>query len=293
MIPGVRLIMLGRQGAGKGTQCVRLSRHYVVPAHLHRRHPAGGGQGGHRPRAQGQGDHGRGRARARRHHDRHRRRAARQGRRPDPGLHPRRLPPHGAPGRGAGRDHRRAADRRRGRPGGARGSWCCSGWPPGGSARTAAPTTRRTGLEKSPWFCEVCGGDVVQRTDDTEEAINRRLDLYETPDPPLIEYYDEHGLLAVVDGVGHARRGDDPARRRHRRPLAGSWRREGRHPPPHGGRAAHDAGRRPGRGRDARPDPGRHPPRGHDRRPRPHRPRGARAPRGARRTSSATTATRP
>jgi adenylate kinase len=31
VIPGARLIILGRQGAGKGTQCVRLSRHYVVP----------------------------------------------------------------------------------------------------------------------------------------------------------------------------------------------------------------------------------------------------------------------
>src|SRR4051794_40237289 len=31
MIPGARLILLGRQGAGKGTQCARLSRHYVVP----------------------------------------------------------------------------------------------------------------------------------------------------------------------------------------------------------------------------------------------------------------------
>lgn len=31
MIPGARLILLGRQGAGKGTQCIRLSRHYVVP----------------------------------------------------------------------------------------------------------------------------------------------------------------------------------------------------------------------------------------------------------------------
>ena len=31
MIPGARLVLLGRQGAGKGTQCVRLARHYVVP----------------------------------------------------------------------------------------------------------------------------------------------------------------------------------------------------------------------------------------------------------------------
>ncbi len=31
MIPGARLILLGRQGAGKGTQCVRLSQHYLVP----------------------------------------------------------------------------------------------------------------------------------------------------------------------------------------------------------------------------------------------------------------------
>ena len=31
MIHGARLVMLGRQGAGKGTQCVRLAAHFVVP----------------------------------------------------------------------------------------------------------------------------------------------------------------------------------------------------------------------------------------------------------------------
>ena len=31
MIPGVRLVVLGKQGAGKGTQCLQLARHYVVP----------------------------------------------------------------------------------------------------------------------------------------------------------------------------------------------------------------------------------------------------------------------
>src|SRR3990170_5822027 len=30
MVPGIRLVLLGKQGAGKGTQCVRLARHYVV-----------------------------------------------------------------------------------------------------------------------------------------------------------------------------------------------------------------------------------------------------------------------
>ena len=35
----------------------------------------------------------------------------------------------------------------------------------------------------------MCGGDVMQRDDDTPEAINHRLDLYEEQTSPLIEYY--------------------------------------------------------------------------------------------------------
>jgi adenylate kinase len=60
-----------------------------------------------------------------------------------------------------------------------------------------------TGNDASPWLCEVCGGDVVQRDDDTPEAINKRLDLYETQTKPLIEFYGRRGLLSVVNGVGH------------------------------------------------------------------------------------------
>jgi len=31
VVPGTRLVILGKQGAGKGTQAVRLARHYAVP----------------------------------------------------------------------------------------------------------------------------------------------------------------------------------------------------------------------------------------------------------------------
>ena len=56
--------------------------------------------------------------------------------------------------------------------------------------------------EPKPWICEKCGGDVVQRTDDTQQAINHRLDVYETQTAPLISFYHGRGSLHVVDGVG-------------------------------------------------------------------------------------------
>jgi adenylate kinase len=55
---------------------------------------------------------------------------------------------------------------------------------------------------KHDWVCDVCGGDVVQRPDDTEGAIRRRLDLYEQQTAPLIAWFTERGLLVSVDGLG-------------------------------------------------------------------------------------------
>jgi adenylate kinase len=52
------------------------------------------------------------------------------------------------------------------------------------------------------WTCDVCGGEVVQREDDTAEAIGRRLELYERQTAPLIEWYQRHGLLVEVPGTG-------------------------------------------------------------------------------------------
>jgi len=58
-----------------------------------------------------------------------------------------------------------------------------------------------SGNERQPWICEVCGGDVMYRADDTPDAINNRLDLYEQQTSPLINYYQATGRLTVVDGV--------------------------------------------------------------------------------------------
>ena len=55
---------------------------------------------------------------------------------------------------------------------------------------------------KSNWTCDVCGADVVQRPDDTEEAVANRLKVYERQTVPIIAFYENLGKLVAVDGVG-------------------------------------------------------------------------------------------
>ena len=47
--------------------------------------------------------------------------------------------------------------------------------------------------------CDKCGSPIVQRDDETEEAIGKRLDTYDEKTAPLIEFYRKEGLLLVVD----------------------------------------------------------------------------------------------
>lgn len=48
--------------------------------------------------------------------------------------------------------------------------------------------------------CAKCGGEVVQRDDDRAEAITARLAAYERDTAPLLSFYAERGLLETVDG---------------------------------------------------------------------------------------------
>jgi adenylate kinase len=209
MIAGARLIILGRQGSGKGTQCIRLSRHYVVP-HV---------STGDILRA-----------------------AVREG--TELGKQAKEIMDAGSLvsdeimiGIVAERLERRDASTR---------GYLLDGFPrtvPQAKALGDLTVERAvhvvvdldvprelvldrlsrrrvcnvcqtnyvaSGLERPPWICDNCGGDVVQRDDDTPEAINHRLDLYESQTSPLIDHYDDLGLLAVINGVGHP---DDVFRR--------------------------------------------------------------------------------
>jgi adenylate kinase len=50
-------------------------------------------------------------------------------------------------------------------------------------------------------LCDRDGTKLIQRADDTPEAIERRLALYFEVTEPLIAYYRDHGLLETVDGL--------------------------------------------------------------------------------------------
>ena len=49
--------------------------------------------------------------------------------------------------------------------------------------------------------CDVCGSDIVQRKDDTEETVSERLEVYERQTQPLIDFYNNKNLLSTVDGT--------------------------------------------------------------------------------------------
>ena len=112
---------------------------------------------------------------------------------------------------------------------------------------------------KFNWTCDFCGGHVVQREDDTEEAIKNRLAQYDQATAPLIARYAALGKLVEVSGEGSpsevaANLNAVVDAYQH---GAGSCRpRRGSMYEAHPRRDREDAACRQGRRRDARRDPG-------------------------------------
>jgi hypothetical protein len=50
--------------------------------------------------------------------------------------------------------------------------------------------------------CDLCGGELYTRTDDTWATARHRLDVYETQTRPLVRFFAERGLAHEVDALG-------------------------------------------------------------------------------------------
>ncbi len=49
--------------------------------------------------------------------------------------------------------------------------------------------------------CDKCGSPVIQRDDETEEAISKRLETYNEKTAPLVSFYEKEGLLTSVNAT--------------------------------------------------------------------------------------------
>lgn len=56
----------------------------------------------------------------------------------------------------------------------------------------------KTKPPKVDGVCDVCGSQIVQRDDETEEAIENRLQVYNEQTAPLVAFYRDEGLLVSV-----------------------------------------------------------------------------------------------
>ncbi|MDA8275002.1 MAG: adenylate kinase [Actinomycetota bacterium] len=201
MVPGARLVVLGKQGAGKGTQCVHLSHHYVVPhvstgdmlrAAVKQGTPLGRKAKEVMDRGELLGDDlimemvaerlGESDVRARGFVLDGCPRTVEQAEQLAEILAPAHLDLAVDIEVPTAQVLRRLAARR-----------VCTDC--GANYSTSQPP-------KVNWTCDICGGEVVQREDDREEAIARRLELYERQTAPLIDWYRSRDLLASVSGTG-------------------------------------------------------------------------------------------
>ncbi|HEX2038298.1 MAG TPA: adenylate kinase [Acidimicrobiales bacterium] len=201
MVPGARLVILGKQGAGKGTQCVRLARHYVVPhistGEMFRAAEKSGSEFGHKLAEFMRAGElipdeivlGVVRERLDQDDTKNRGfildgfpRTAHQAEALSTMLAPRDLD--------LAIDLEVPTDVVLQRLSSRRVCQDC------GTNYSVANRPRVN------WTCDVCGGEVVQREDDTEEVIERRLKLYEEQTEPLIAWYLERDKLVAVDGMG-------------------------------------------------------------------------------------------
>lgn len=68
-------------------------------------------------------------------------------------------------------------------------------------SRCQATYNTETQPPQQKGICNRCGSSLRQRDDDTGEAVERRLQVYEKESSPLVEYYHSRGKLVGIDGL--------------------------------------------------------------------------------------------
>lgn len=53
---------------------------------------------------------------------------------------------------------------------------------------------------KVPGKCDRCGGELFQRSDDSEETVKERLGVFFAQTVPILDYYDQQSKLIRIDG---------------------------------------------------------------------------------------------
>lgn len=51
-------------------------------------------------------------------------------------------------------------------------------------------------------ICDLCGGELYQRTDDLPQTVRKRIEVYFTETAPLIDYYRKAAKLVEIEGEG-------------------------------------------------------------------------------------------
>ncbi|MER6078632.1 adenylate kinase [Streptomyces sp. NPDC001833] len=55
---------------------------------------------------------------------------------------------------------------------------------------------------KQEGVCDICGGELYQRDDDSEDTVRTRLEVYHTQTEPIIDYYKAQGLVVTISALG-------------------------------------------------------------------------------------------
>lgn len=54
---------------------------------------------------------------------------------------------------------------------------------------------------KKEGICDFCGGELMQRADDTAETVENRIEVYNQQTMPLVDYYRKADNIVTIDGA--------------------------------------------------------------------------------------------